>query len=437
MKVTEREAEAVKEEYSAAPPIGSGLYEYAFIPVPKTVRKKSVNLFFVLAGYTATLSCLVLGAKIGAAMPFWQAVAACLIGDVALTVIGTGMGILAAKTGWSTAFLAQRILGKYAAGVFALLLLICTVLWVGVNGSLFSTMLIAVFPDLWLPVSVTALLVIALWAVSAAGGWKGVDTASKIVVPALFVLLLYTMLRIPGRMQGIDFLSAPPTGASMTFSVATAAVIGNFICGCIGAPDTFRYARSPKVVPIVCPLAYGCGMFVFHVCGIVVAKAGGYADFNRAAAALGILQPMLFCAILSLSTTQNMNIYISSLALQNLFQGTKLEGNVSHKTVVGLIAGIAAALSVSGISEQLVCVVSYISVVMAPLPGMLFGEALFFRARKKNPVCHRYTVLTWIAGICAGAFFLWLNFPVPTVLAMLFSGVGYVVVNRQYREKVA
>ncbi|MEF9840723.1 MAG: hypothetical protein RR791_07205, partial [Lachnospiraceae bacterium] len=84
------------------PITGSGIYEYAFIPVPQSHRKKSWGIFYVLTGYTSALSCLVLGAKLGASMPFWQAIGSCFFGDLVLILMGTGMGILSSRTGWST-----------------------------------------------------------------------------------------------------------------------------------------------------------------------------------------------------------------------------------------------------------------------------------------------------------------------------------------------
>ncbi|MEG1972279.1 MAG: thiamine permease, partial [Oscillospiraceae bacterium] len=103
--------------------IGSGLYEYAFVPVPKSAKKSNKSLFYVLTGYTSALSCLVLGAKLGIEMPFWNAVGACVLGDLFLIFIGVVLGGLSADSGWSTTFLSRQILGRVPSVVFSCLII--------------------------------------------------------------------------------------------------------------------------------------------------------------------------------------------------------------------------------------------------------------------------------------------------------------------------
>ncbi|MEG2221522.1 MAG: cytosine permease [Oscillospiraceae bacterium] len=404
----------------------SSLYEYAFVPVPQNQRKKSMGVFYVLTGYTSALSCLVIGSKIGAALPFWQAIAACFLGDLVLILIGTSMGILSSKTGWSTAFLSQKVLGKSVSVIFSLLIIVCSVFWIGINGSLFTTMLISVFP-LWpVPAALTSLGIIAVWALSATYGWNGLEISSRVVVPCSLSLLLYAMVQLFIKMGGVTFLFAVPTSVPMTFSAASTAIIGNYVFGCIITPDTCRFAKSPRNVVLVCPCAYAVGLFLFNVCGVVVAKAGGFSDFIRSTAAVGLIVPMLLCSIFCLATTQNINAYGGSLAIQNVFQGTSLEGNVSHKVTVFLIAGLAAALSVSGIGTYLIPVVSSFAIFMVPFPGMLLGEFFFLGDRKPPKAIQWSSILIWAIGSLSGIFFLSIGWPIAPLWEMIFSGLLYV-----------
>ncbi|MEG1824125.1 MAG: cytosine permease [Cloacibacillus sp.] len=409
---------------------GSGLYEYAFIPVPQQQRKNSTGLFYVLAGYTSALSCLVLGAKLGAAMPFWQAVGACFVGDVMLIMLGAGMGILSARSGWSTAFLAREELGQAASVIFSLLIITCSIFWIGFNGKCFSSMLIAVFPEWRLPESVTSLIVIALWAASASGGWRTLEMASRVVVPCSLVLLFYTMFLLAKQMDGAAFLNAAPVNAPVTFAAASTAVIGNFIFGCIITPDTCRFARSSRSVVAVCSSGYALGLFLFNVCGVVLAKAGGFDDVTRCASALSLLVPLLLCSIFCLGTTQNINIYGGSLALQNIFRGTALEGNVSHRVSVYLIAGFASAIAVSGVTASLLSMVSYFSILMVPLPAMLFCEALFFRGRKKTPGFQMRAAAVWGTGSFVGYILLHSGVAAVPFWELLWTGLLYIWSDR-------
>ncbi|MEG2104535.1 MAG: cytosine permease [Oscillospiraceae bacterium] len=417
-------------------PPASNLYEYAFAPVPQNQRKKSMNLFYMLTGYTSALSCLVIGSKLGAAMPFWQAIAACALGDLVLILIGTGMGILSARSGWSTAFLSQKVLGKSTSVVFSLLIICCSIFWIGLNGSLFTSMLISVFPIWPLPVAVTCLIIIALWALSAANGWRGLMLASRVVVPCALILLIYSMIRLFIKMGGVDFLFSAPTVAPMSLAAASTAIIGNYVFGCIITPDTCRFAKSPKSVAFVCPPAYTIGLFVFNVCGVIVAKAGGFSDFIRSTAAIGLMLPMLLCAIFCLATTQNINIYGGSLAMQNIFHGTAFEGNVSHKVTAYIIAGLAAALSVSGIGKYLIPVVSSFSILMVPLPGMLLAEAVFFHNRSHQSGFRWQSIVIWVLGSLSGFLFLHIGMPIAPFWALLFSFACYILVNSASHRKI-
>ncbi|MEG2439920.1 MAG: cytosine permease [Acetivibrio sp.] len=414
--------------------IGSGLYEYAFVPVPQNQRKKSIGLFYILAGYTSALSCLVIGSKVGAALPFWQAIGACFLGDFILIIIGTGMGILSARTGWSTTFLVQKILGKSVSIIFSLLIIICSIFWIGINGNLFATMLISVFSSWPIPTALTSLLIIAIWAFSATYGWNGLELSSRFVVPCSLLLLFYSMFQLFFKMKGASFLFEAPISLPMTFSAASTAIIGNYVFGCIITPDTCRFAKSPKKVIFVCPYAYLVGLFLFNVCGVIVTKAGGFSDFIRSTAALGLVVPMLLCSIFCLATTQNINAYGGSLALQNIFQGTSLEGNVSHKVTVFLIAGFAAALSVSGIGSYLIPVVSSFAIFMVPFPGMLLSEFLFFRHEKGARKAQWSTTIIWILGSLSGFIFLHMGFPIAPFWEMLFSGAAYFIFYKYFHR---
>ncbi|MEG1847419.1 MAG: cytosine permease [Lachnospiraceae bacterium] len=414
--------------------IGSSLYEYAFVPVPQKQRKKSRELFFILTGYTSALSCLVIGSKVGAALPFWQAIAACFLGDIVLIMIGTGMGIISSKTGWSTAFLAQKIIGKEVSVIFSILIIVCSVFWIGINGNLFTNMLISVFPSWPVPVAITSMMIIVIWAFTATYGWNGLEIASRIVVPCSLILLSYAMIQLFYKMGGTAFLFTQPTDVQMSFSAASTAIIGNYIFGCTITPDTCRFAKSSGKVAIVCPSAYMVGLFLFNVCGVIVAKAGQFSDFIRSTAVVGIIVPMLLCAIFCLVTTQNINAYGGSLALQNIFQGTPLEGNVSHKVTVFLIAGLAVALSVSGIGKYLIPVVSSFAIFMVPFTGMLFAEFFFFKNTEKQNKNKWYSLMIWIAGSLLGITLLKAGWPIVPLWEILFSGISYIVINKKLNK---
>ena len=134
------------------------VYEYAFSPVPADRRRGAASLFMGVAGYTMALSCFIIGGKIGYALPFWEAVGACALGDAVLLCVGIAMGLIACESGWSTAFLSRRIFGRRGSLIFSICIIILSIHWVGVNGDALARMIITLFPASPLPIPVVSML---------------------------------------------------------------------------------------------------------------------------------------------------------------------------------------------------------------------------------------------------------------------------------------
>lgn len=93
-------------------------FESAFDAVPESEKKSLISLTFVLAGYPIALSNFVIGEQVGAGMPFGKAMFTLLVANLVLISIVLATGILAYKTGLSTAFLSRRAFGKSGSDIF-------------------------------------------------------------------------------------------------------------------------------------------------------------------------------------------------------------------------------------------------------------------------------------------------------------------------------
>ena len=152
-----------------------GAYEYAFEPVPEEKKKGGISLFLVLAGYPIALSNFVTGSAIGFKMSFAGAMAAILAADAFLIFVAVITGLIAYDTGYSTSFLSRTAFGKKGSSIFSLLLVISAINWIGINGNTFANMIVTNFPGWPIPVSITGVLVIFMWAQSAIRGYKGLE----------------------------------------------------------------------------------------------------------------------------------------------------------------------------------------------------------------------------------------------------------------------
>lgn len=416
----------------------SDFYENAFSPVPADGRKATSNVLFVTMGYTATLSCFVIGVKVGHALPFWQAVLACIVGNLILMVIGTFMGIIGFETGWSTAFLVRKLFGKNASLLISGLIILLSIYWVGMNGDSFARMIVTAFPNWPIPVAVTAITLVALWGMTAAFGWRGLALTSFILTPLAVVFAISSVGMLFGKMDVIRGVQNFVPSGNLTITTAIAAVTGNYIFGCIVSPDLCRFAKSRKaVVQIILP-SYTVGFILLNICGVLVAQLGDSPEFGVGVSKLGLAVPYLICAAMALWTTENYNMYCGSLAIQNLFLGTSVEGNLSHRLATGVLAGLSAAFAAMEAQNYLMPIITLIAVLVPPVAGMLFVEYFVFRPNQKysaNKDIHWIWCPAWILGNAVGIWSYYAKFLISPVNALVVSGGAYailrIVINRK------
>lgn len=410
---------------------GGDAYEYAFEKVPDSQRKKGSSIFVILAGYTISLSNFVTGATVGSKMSFSDAIFACLVGNLVLALIAMLLGVVAFRTGLSTAFLSRKALGSRASSIFSIILAISAVNWIAVNADTFSNMIKSTFTWWPIPVAITAILAIALWAQSAIRGMKGLELISWLGVPCAVVLTVACVIAVGSKVGYANvFGFLPDGGATLTFTAATASFIGAWVFGCIITPDVCRFAKKTSHVTVGAFVAVMVGLFGLEVCGILVAAATKEGSFVGATAALGLGVLVFFCAIFCLWTTQDNNIYGASLALQNMFEGTRLGGKVSHKVLAIVVAAAAAVFAAFGATKYLLTVTQALSVLLPPIPGLIVAEWFLVKKSKENISVNWLALISWAGGGIAGYIALKQNFFISAIIGMVVTIVMYVVLSK-------
>jgi len=409
---------------------GNDAYEYAFEPVPLDKRKSTASIFIVLSGYTISLSNFVMGSSIGFKMSFLDAIWACFIANLFLGSVAVLLGVLAFKTGLSTSMLSRKAFGSRASSIFSILLALSAINWVGVNSDTFARMIHSTFSWWPIPTAVTAVLVIALWGQSAIRGYKGIEIVSWLGVPAAILLTIVSVIAVAMKSNNfVDVMSYIPS-EPMTFTKASAALVGGWIFGCIITPDCARFAKSSKTTIIAGYSAVMLGLFGLEVCGILVATATKQSSFVAATAALGLGVIVFFCAIFCLWTTQDNNIYGASLAMQNVFDGTKLAGKVSHKMMAIIVVISAATFAAIGALKYLLPVITFLSVLLPPVPGLIVGECFFVKNSKENKKWNYVALIAWFLGGISGYWALKANFFVSPVVGMVSTIIFYVILSK-------
>jgi cytosine permease len=411
-------------------------YEYAFESVPMEKRKGGVSLFLVLAGYPIALSNFVTGAAIGIKMTFPQAMVAILAADAFLIFIAVITGLISYETGLSTAFLSRTAFGRKGSSIFSALLALSAINWIGINGNTFAGMIKVNFPGWPIPVSITGVIAIFLWAQSAIRGYKGLEFISFIGVPAAIILAVAGFIGVGVKSGGYSDIFTYIPSETMTFTAASASVIGSWVFGCIITPDICRYAKTKRTVFTSGISAFFLGLFGLQFCGVMVAMATKNGNFSAATAALGLGYLVFACTVFCLWTTQDNNIYGASLAMQNIFNETSFKGKIKHAWIAISIAALAAIFAFFGALSYLLPIISFLSVLLAPVPALIVAERYFVKNSKIDININPVALVSWLLGGIIGKVCLELNFFVSPVIAFIGTVIVYTILSKIFDKAV-
>ena len=412
--------------------------EYAFDEVPASARKKMGTILVILTGYTISLSNFVTGATVGFKMPFKDAVLACATGNILLILVATLLGIISCQTGLTTSVLARKSMGARSSSILSLLLALSAVNWIAVNADTFSKLILSNFSWWPIPVSITAILVVAIWAQSAIRGVKGLEFVSWLGTPCAVLLTIVCAIAIGKSAGGYDavFTYVPASDVQISFAAGSTSFVGAWIFGCIVSPDVCRYAKKPSHVAIGAPIAVAVGLFGLEVIGIMTAQATGESGFVAATAALGVGILVFICAIFCVWTTQDNNIYSAGLALQNVLKDTKLEGKVKHAWFAIGIAAAAAIFAAVGATKYLLPVVQTLSILLPPIPGMMIAEHFFVKNSKEDKTINWIAIISWVIGTVVGKICLMNNFLIPAIVSMALTFICYIILSKALDSKL-
>lgn len=344
-------------------------YEYAFSAIPETRKKPTASLLAVLAGAAFSTSGMALGIRVGLSMPFFKALGVCLFGNLLLCVVALFWGILGCQTGYASVNLIKRMLGNRTAIVYAILVILITSVWVGMNGNLIAKLLIASVPGWTFPVAVTTLGAVMVCVLCAANGWKSIELISWLAVPVLVVLTVYNLILTGDAKGGFAFLRGYQPEHQMTVAAAITSIMGNYALSATTMPDISRFAKNRKSVFFSVGL-YGLVLTLSDVCGILIAQATSANNLSYGIYLLGMMLPGCLWIVLCTYTTQNVNMYSGGLAIQKLVHRTVMEGNISHRSAMLFLGGFSVIVGVMDGSKYLPEVSKVILQIMLPLTGI-------------------------------------------------------------------
>ncbi len=408
----------------------AGVNDNATQRVPQSERKGMLNVALVTAGFCICMSGLFTGASMAAGLDLKTAIIATLIGNLILAGYGGLVGMAGAREGVASSLLARHSFGFVGSKVVSLVLALSMAGWYAYQVGFFGETIAAMFPQSGFLLSAPAAAVWGgvLMLLSAYFGYKGLAVLSYIVVPLITLVALWGMILAVGNAGGWSALAsmAPKTPISLGAGVVLA--VGSFAGGASAQADINRYAKDSKSAWVGTIFGYVIANSFVILAGFVTSMATGEGNLPAAMLALGMGFPAMLVLIGAQWTTNDNNLYTSSLGIINIFP--KL--NKKHVTLaVGLIATAFGAL---GVANYFTTWLNILGLFVPPMAGILLSDYFFvkgmhydFGPGTKYIKWNIIAFVSWSVGALIGKFLTW---GIGSLNALVVTAVVYVVLMR-------
>ena len=388
--------------------------DYATKPVPKNKRRSAFGTLVVWAGWTISVTGLIVGGTIGAGLPLRAAIPAILLGNLVLAVVGSLNGYIGMKTGLSTYMLAQSLFGKSGSVIISVFIGIMAMGFVGVFAGLTGGFINSQIASI--PAIVGALAFTVLVVATAIHGFRGLETLSKIAVPALWVFAIVGLLAVGSQVAGglTGIFNISPSGASLTIAGAMTLAIATWIAGATITADIGRYAQNRDHVLLGAFGGWIAGAAFLECVAAALALGVGDGNLVVVMGSMGSLFALLafLVFVLAMWTSGDNNLYSFSLAFASLSNvvGGSLK-NVTKESWVIVGGAIVFILAALGIYGQFVPFLLLIAITVPPVAGIFISHFYVLGNIDKK-------VKAGAEGINTTAFASWI----------LASGFGYLSV---------
>lgn len=425
--------------------------DYEFSPVPEEKKNTWKSQLFVWLGVGFCLTAFTLGGQIALGLGFWPTVAAIFIGSIILTLIGCLVGRIGVKTSLSSTVSSRFTFGKYGAMVFGIIVALCNMGWFGYQCTFFGSSVANVFKlASGINVNVSMAIIVGglLMMITAIVGYKGIKMLSSFGVPLLFLLILFGIGKTLATVPSTEIFNAPVT-EPISFATAVSLMIGSFIVGVSIVQDFTRYSKTTTDSTVGITLGFCIGYPAVVICGAIFACAYQSNDLtNTLINVLGFGYIAAFIIIVATWTTNDNNLYQSTLGLTNTFHGMLSLPRWIVTAICGIFATILGAI---GMIDWLVPFLSLLCVLIPPISGAMLADFYLLKNSDKYsfekmdqiPNIRVDTGIGAIAGSLIGLcmnevpvgfgvpFMVRLSNTLPTALvAMFVSVVVTVIVNK-------
>ena len=368
--------------------------DFPLTAVPLRARKPIWSLAPILIGFTLYSGTLFAGGLVGANFRFFpDLVGLIVLGNLILGLYAGILGYISAKTGLSTVLMARSSFGEFGSRWVDLILGFTQVGWYAWGSALIADLLITLAG---VPQSFNWLLIVIatyLFCITAYIGYGAMDWVSRFAVPAMIILMIWSLAIAWGDVGGYAELQAINPG-EMGIGEALTVIVGTFVSGGTQVTNWSRFASSPKVgfwgTFLAFFLANGFLIFSGAFCALIY----GNEDIVKVMAQQGLLFWGLMLFFLNMWTTQDNTIYAFSVAGAHMFR--------TEKRTLFVLGGatFALVLALGGIYEALVPYLVLLGTFIPPIGGVIMADFWLYRQNGFANFDTRQPNFNW-AGIIA------------------------------------
>ena len=407
--------------------------------IKESERQSWLSLAMIWTGSMICIPCLMIGGVLGAGLSLSGVILAVLAGYGIVCLYMCLVGMESCDTGLSTVSMASAVLGeKGAQFIISLMLAIACVGWFGIQsavcGESFSAM-VAGFTGFEIPSWISSIFWGLVMLLTAVYGYNGLKILNFIAVPALLIVLAYSMfLALSGG--GLETIKTFSPSSQMSFISAVSMVVASFALGGVISGDYSRYAKSRKDVVKSTVLGVFPSGMVMMLIGAILSIVTGQYDISLVLAAVGVPALGLVALVLATWTTNVTNAYSGGLAVSNLFGFGEDRFKVSC-AVAGVIGTILAA---AGLLSEFEFFLNILSALIPPIAGVMIASYwILGKGRKENLRQKEGWYIPGIISFAAGAVVAYVTgsiavFLIGPVNGIVVSMIVYVVLEKTMKK---
>jgi len=348
-----------------------GSDDFSLAKVPDNARLRWFDISLNYTGFVIIPTALMVGVIVATHFTFWKAFWILAAGSAIVVANAVLMGYIGFRERTSYALSARFAFGDQGSRLPSGLLVITSQGWWIIQ----LLLIMSFWPDIsfWWGAVLLIFFGILMTVTTRTGLQKGMTWLNRIAIPALLILFAISIVRSVDFAGGWDAITAtPPTKPGELSAVAaTIMVAALWINGSTVYPDVARYAKTEGSVVFGAFVAFATGLFGLGMMGLIFYKSLGVGDFGPAFEKLGLTVFAFAVVFAQIWTTNQNQMYSSSLAMSNAF---RLKRTTCESILLVISLAITVYLSAYDFQDVFTGFLIFLGLFLTPVPGIIFAE---------------------------------------------------------------